>query len=218
MRENNPAGPAAAESDNPVLFAVPQTRRAIAGAIRDGLLDDGLLSALRDEDAGLLHYMDWGSSRTKSGTLEYPRMHVGPMTYPIPGVGPVDLPQVETYFVDGDHNWPVKIVFQADRPSPGANPELTWLVCTSAAAFLAEGELGGYTHTTEPFPLGDEERNGYADVGIYEAEGLPQAAVLVATVGEAEYLADVTVVVGNPMEAPFPTIDYRSLYAEARRG
>lgn len=217
MRENNPAAPAAAESSD-VGFGVPQTRRAIAEAIRNALIDDGLLDALREEDTGLLNYRHGDSGRTSSGTLEYPRMHVGPMTYPIPGHGPVDLPQVEMYFVGDDHGWPVKIVFQTDIPSPGANPELTWLVCTSAAAFLAEGELGGYTHTAEPFPLGDEERNGYADVGIYEADELPQAAVLVAAVGEAEYIADVTVVVGNPLEAPFPGLDFRALYVEARRG
>ena len=206
----------AAVSDG-VDFHIPQTRRNIAGAIRNALIDDGLLDALREEDARPIPFRYGGSGKAGSGTLEYPRNHVGPVGWTGLGEAPADLPQVEADFVDGSHNWPVKIVFQSDWPSPGADPELTWLVCTSAAAFLAVGELGGYTHTTEPLPLGDEERNGCADVGVVEADGLPQCAVLVASKGSAEYIADIAVVVGNPFVDPFPHVDFRDLYNEARR-
>ena len=200
-----------------VDFDVPQTRRNIAGAIRNALIDDGLLDALREEDARPIPFRYGGSGKAGSGALEYPRNHVGPVGWTGLGEAPADLPQVEAYFDDGRHNWPVKIVFQADRPSPGADPELTWLVGTSAAAFLAVGELGGYTHTTEPLPLGDEDRNGCAVVGIVEAEGLPQCAVLVANKGDDEYIADIVVVVGNPYVNPFPHVDFRDLYNEAMR-
>ena len=200
-----------------VDFDVPQTRRNIAGAIRNALIDDGLLDALREEDARPIPFRYGGSGKAGSGALEYPRNHAGPVGWTGLGEAPADLPQVEADFVDGSHSWPVKIVFQADRPSPGADPELTWLVCTSAAAFLAVGELGGYTHTTEPLPLGDEERNGCAVVGIVEADGLPQCAVLVANKGDDEYIADIAVVVGNPFVDPFPHVDFRDLYNEAIR-
>ena len=206
----------AAVSDG-VDFHIPQTRRNIAGAIRNALIDDGLLDALREEDARPISFRYEGSGRAGSGTLEYPRNHVGPVGWTGLGEAPADLPQVEADFVDGSHNWPVKIVFQSDWPIPGADPELTWLVCTSAAAFLAVGELGGYTHTTEPLPLGDEERNGCADVRVVEADGLPQCAVLVASKGSAEYIADIAVVVGNPDADPFPHVDFRDLYNEATR-
>lgn len=215
MREPS-GGPVATVSDD-VDFEIPQTRRNIAGAIRNALIDDGLLDALRGEDARPISFRYEGSGRAGSGTLEYPRNHVGPVGWTGLGEAPADLPQVEAYFDDGQNGWPVKIVFQADRPSPAANPYLALLVCTSAAAFLAVGELGGYTHTTEPFPLGAEERNGYADVGVVEADGLPQCAVLVASTGGAEYIADIAVVVGNPYVNPFPHVDFRDLYNEATR-
>ena len=137
-----------ATASDGVDFHIPQTRRNIAGAIRNALIDDGLLDALREEDARPIPFRYGGSGKAGSGTLEYPRNHVGPVGWTGLGEAPADLPQVEADFVDGSHNWPVKIVFQSDWPSPGADPELTWLVCTSAAAFLAVGELGGYTAFT----------------------------------------------------------------------
>ena len=200
-----------------VDFDIPQTRRAIAGAIRNALIDDGLLDALREEDARPIPFRYGGSGKAGSGALEYPRNHVGPVGWTGLGEAPADLPQVEAYFDDGSHSWPVKIIFQADRPSPAANPDLALLVVTSAAAFLAVGELGGYTHTAEPLPLGDEERNGCAVVGIVEADGLPQCAVLVANKGDDEYIVDIAVVVGNPFGDPFPHVDFRDLYNEAIR-
>lgn len=80
------------------------------------------------------------------------------------------------------------------------------------------GELGGYTHAAEPFPLGAEETYGYADIGIVEADGPPQGAVLVANKGNDEYIADITVVVGNPFVQPLPSVNWRDLYGEARGG
>ena len=208
MRKNN----------NGVDFDIPQTRRSIAGAIRNALLDDGLLDSLREEDATPISFRYGDGGEAGSGTLEYPRIHVGPVGRTGLGEAPVDLPQVEVSLDDGSHIWPVRIIFQWDRPSPGADPELAWLVCTSAAAFLAVGELGGYTHAAEPFPLGAEETYGYADIGIVEADGPPQGAVLVANKGNDEYIADITVVVGNPFVQPFPSVNWRDLYGEARGG
>ena len=65
MRNNN----------NGVDFDIPQTRRSIAGAIRNALLDDGLLDSLREggRDADLLPLRGW-----RRGGLRHPGVPAHP--------------------------------------------------------------------------------------------------------------------------------------------
>ena len=172
------------------------TRKSIAEGIRNALLDDGLVGATHEEHEAPIAYTVFRHDRGEhesNGTLT-PTGDVW-MNLPVQ----VESHQVGFWFrddVEGE-TWPVVVVIRGDRTEPEGTRESSRALCASAAAFLAEGELGGYTHDVREMPV-DTTEEQMASVGIVEADGSAGCAALYMDLEGVEYIADVTVLVGRP--------------------